>query len=258
MLKIFAMCLLMFSFASCQRSCGMGRDKETLVIGTNATFMPYEFVNDKGELEGFDIDLGHAIGRVLKRSVIFKEFDFDALILALKKGQADLIISALSVTSSRQKEIAMIPYQGEPITQVSFLSWKNIYDIKNFAELNNKCSEKKSEISVQAGHFLEDFLKEQNIPLKPLPGPPEQVLDIKYGKSLFAAVDPPNAQKLSSLHSELKIFSLDLPEDRWDLGYGIGIKKSENKLILDIKEAISKLKADGTIKSLEDKWLKVK
>jgi ABC-type amino acid transport substrate-binding protein len=268
-LVIFISVILVYLSActkSCSKSCNAdtkasGRDAKAknsvLRIGTNANLPPFESINERGELVGFDIDVARAIGEKLHRRVEFKEFDFDALILALNKGQIDVILSGMSITESRQKEIAMVPYQGEPLTEISFLFWQSAPDnITNFSDIKNQALAKRLSISVQAGHYLENFLKDQGIPLKLLAGPPEQILDIKYNKSLAAAVDITVGKKLAAEHKGIKNIILPLPKDKWDLGNGIGIKKSRTELIAEITEAVSALNQDGTIKTLADKWLK--
>ncbi len=245
-------------FASCTKSCTTKKEAETklLRIGTNPTYPPFESIDEKGELIGFDIDMGRALAAELGREADFKEFDFDALILALKKGQIDIIMAGLSITSSRQQEIAMIPYQGKPITEISFLFWENLPgEIASFDDLKAIAKNQKLSISVQTGHFLEDFLKSQGFSVKALAGPPDQILDIKYRKSLAAALDSINGKNLAERHESLKIVTLPLPQDKWDLGNGIGIKKENTQLIEEVKNAVSRLKEKGTVHQLEQKWI---
>jgi arginine transport system substrate-binding protein len=256
---IVALACLLPLLNACTKSCTKSAEskEKVLRVGTNANFPPFETIDDKGKLAGFDIDLGRALGKKLGLRVEFKEFDFDALILALDKGQIDIILSGLSITESRQQEIAMIPYHGEPLTEISVLFWQNTpADIKNFSDLKDMALSKQSTISVQAGHFLEDFLRGEGIPVKALAGPPEQILDIKYGKSLAAAVDSIVGQKLASEHEGIKNLVLPLPKDKWDLGYGIGINKTRTDLIESLKKAVEDIKADGTLKALKDQWFK--
>lgn len=252
-------CLILGLSNACSKSCQNGKsDKDAVLnIGTNPNFPPFESKNNKGELVGFDIDIGRALGEKLKRKVQFKEFDFDALILALEKGQIDIILSGMSITESRQKEIAMVPYQGEPVTEVSFLFWQQAPEnITSFSDIKSLALEKKLTVSVQSGHFLEDFLRGEGIPLTLLAGSAEQILDMKYNKSLAAAIDNNVGKKLASEHQGLKSVLLPLPKDKWDLGNGIGIKKSRTDLINEITRAVSALKDDGSLKQLTDKWLK--
>lgn len=251
------LCALLPLFFACTKACNPEKETKILRIGTNANFPPFESMDAKGEVQGFDIDVGRALGKVLDKEVVFKEFDFDALILALDKGQIDIILSALSITDSRQKEIAMIPYQGEPVNDLSLLFWQEQpADITSFSSLKEYASKVNLSVTVQAGHFLADFLRGEGIPLKELVGPPEQVLDIKYRKSLAAAVDSKVGTKLASQHDGIKNLILPLPREKWDLGYGIGIKKTRTDMIEEIKTAVEKIKADGTLETLKAKWIK--
>lgn len=251
--------LFLLWLPACQKACNKtdAHPESILKVGTNANFPPFESIDDKGHLVGFDIDFAEGLGKKMGAKVEFKEFDFDALILALEKGQIDIILSGLSITESRQQEIAMIPYHGEPLTKISLLFWETMPDhIKSFSDLKELAQSKHTTVSVQSGHFLEDFLRGEGIPVKALAGPPEQILDIKYGKSLAAAVDIMVGQKLASEHQGIKNLVLDLPKDKWDLGYGIGINKARTDLIEKLKKALGELKADGTMAKLKEKWLK--
>jgi len=256
---IVAIALLLPFVSACTKSCQNQKTahEKILRVGTNANFPPFESIDNKGELVGFDIDLARALGKKLGVQVEFKEFDFDALILALDKGQIDLIMSGLSITASRQQEIAMLPYHGEPLTEISVLFWHSIPgDIKSFSDLKELALSKQTTVSVQAGHFLEDFLRGEGIPVKALAGPPEQVLDIKYDKSMAAAVDIMVGKKLASEHEGIKNLVLPLPKDKWDLGYGIGINKTRQDLIEEVKKALDDIKADGTLDTLKATWFK--
>lgn len=257
LIRLALLCAFLPFFGACSKSCKADKDENVLRIGTNANFPPFESVDQKGEIVGFDIDVGRAIGKVLNKEVILKEFDFDALILALDKGQIDIILSGLSITESRQKEIALVPYQGEPLTDLSLLFWEAIPEnVTSFPTLKQHAINTKLSVSAQSGHFLEEFLRAEGIPVKPLAGPPEQVLDIKYRKSLAASVDTKVGAKLAAEHEGIKNLVLPLPKDKWDLGYGVGIKKTRTELVDEIRRAVEQLKADGTLQSLKAKWFK--
>ncbi len=249
------LCAFLLCLGSCKKSCN--KDVQNVLrIGTNANFPPFESVDEKGQLVGFDIDMGHEIARELKKEAKFVEFDFDALILALKQGQIDMILSGLSITESRKKEIDMIPYQGKPLTDVSFLFWEKLPEgITTVEELGAAAKAEHKAITVQAGHFLEGYLKEAGIEVKTLAGPPEQLLDIKYNKSLAAAVDTTNAKAMAERDSNLKIITITLPKDKWDLGNGIGIKKGNDRLLSEVSAAVKALKENGAVSRLEKKWL---
>jgi polar amino acid transport system substrate-binding protein len=76
-----------------------------LVIGTDATYPPFEFTDDKGELAGVDVDLGRALAADLGLEVEFKNIQFDGLIPALQTGSVDIIISSMTDTPERRKSL---------------------------------------------------------------------------------------------------------------------------------------------------------
>lgn len=78
--------------------------KEKIVVGTDASFPPFESVTD-GQLVGFDIDIMQAIAEAENLSVQFKHVSFDGLIPGLLNGQIDAIISGMSITEERQRRI---------------------------------------------------------------------------------------------------------------------------------------------------------
>lgn len=265
-MKLWVFCTLaafLFILAGCPNSCrntANTKNNSILRVGTNANFPPFESIDNTGNLVGFDIDFARALAKKLNlENAEFKEFDFDALILALKQNQIDIILAGLSITKSRQQEIMMIPYQGQSLTQMALLFWGEApSEITNTAAIKNATDQAGLQVSVQGGHYLENYLRDENISIKPLAGPPEQILDIKYKKSWAAVLDVINAKKFAAQHPQLKLLIIDLPKDKWDLGNGIGIAKTNTELAERIKKAIQELKADGTIEELEKIWLEDK
>jgi len=86
-----------------------------LVFGTAADYPPFEFYNSKFELDGFDIVLAKALGDELGVPVEFRDYAFDGLLDALRLGQVDAAIGAISVTPGRQTlvDFTNIYYLGE-------------------------------------------------------------------------------------------------------------------------------------------------
>lgn len=236
----------------CLPGCIKTKSNNELIVGINANNPPFEYI-DSGKLVGFDVDIAQALANKLQRKLVTKEFDFDALILALKQGKIDIIISGLSITDKRRKEIAMVPYQGQPITSLAILFWKTAPEnIHSFDDLK---SISKLPFTIQAGHFSESFVRSINgITINSLPGPPEQLMDIKYGKSIGVFLDPPTAAAMMKQHGDLKAIQIPLSKDQQVYGYGIGIKKDNASLISEVNKAIDNLKSSGTIAKLEAKW----
>ena len=80
------------------------RSNGTLNIATNATFEPYEFI-ENGEITGIDIDMARAICDILGMSLEIQDIEFDSIISAVQSGKADIGVSGMTVTEDRLKSI---------------------------------------------------------------------------------------------------------------------------------------------------------
>ena len=103
-----AACALALAVASC----GPSDDKEgpgasppasaPLRIGLEAAYPPFEATDDRGEVEGFDVDLARALAESLGRPAVFRNMKFDALIPELQAGRIDVICSGMSFLPERE------------------------------------------------------------------------------------------------------------------------------------------------------------
>ncbi|MEP5760656.1 MAG: transporter substrate-binding domain-containing protein [Litoreibacter sp.] len=79
---------------------------ENLRIGTSADFPPWESVNEKGEIVGFDRQIGDEICARINAECEWVNQGFDGLLPSLAIGRFDLVISGISITAEREKEVA--------------------------------------------------------------------------------------------------------------------------------------------------------
>ncbi len=111
--------------------------KGTLAVGTDATYPPFEFTDDKTrEIIGFDIDLIGALSERLGVRPEFTVVPFDAIISGLNSGKYDCLISAMTITPERGEAVLFTdPYfdAGQAIAVP-----ENNEDIKSFDDLTGK------------------------------------------------------------------------------------------------------------------------
>ena len=117
--KLLAICLcltLAFVFAACGGGSddGGGEDEGevlTIVAVTEATYPPFESVDEEGNIVGFDIDLIYAIAEDQGFNVEIQNINFDALIPTVESHQADMIIAGISENPERAEHVAFTdPY----------------------------------------------------------------------------------------------------------------------------------------------------
>lgn len=81
------------------------RARNTLVVGMELAYPPFEMTDELGRPAGVSADLARELGRFLGREVDLQNIPFDGLIPALKTGKIDLIISSMTATSERAESI---------------------------------------------------------------------------------------------------------------------------------------------------------
>lgn len=232
--------ILLLSLTACSKeSC-------CLVVGTNAAYYPYEFTDETGELTGFDIELAHLIANKMGKELVIKEMTFDGLVLALKQGKIDLIISGMSILESRQQQMNMIPYQGATTKSLMLAFWEK-------APPNINLSDKI--ISTQTATFQAEYLnKLPDVEVRTFDSNIELIMDIKYNKSYAALFEPHIAEAIKNKVPEIQWHEMPLPPQDWTPGNGIGIAKTNEVLTKQIDKIIKTFLSDGTIHSLENKW----
>jgi arginine transport system substrate-binding protein len=230
------------------------KTSDELIVGTASGYAPYVSLNAQGEYEGFDIDIAKELSKRMNKKLILKDLgSMVPLLLSLKQGSVDLLIWALEINKSRLKEMAMIQYQGGNTTTYPLVFWGSIPN--NIKSLEDLKSIENATICVEPGSSQERFLNKLDfIAKKPLEKVVDMILDIKYGKSLAAMIDPSLIKNVVAKNPELKILEIPLDEDSMSFGNGICIKKENSQLIEQVKSIIDAMKIDGTIARLEQKW----
>ena len=99
-LIILAGCVAAFFwmfFDILKRETVVSHDASVLVMGTNATFKPFEY-KESGQVVGFDVDLAREIAKELGAELKIEDMSFDGLLPALEGGRIDIAVAGMSVT----------------------------------------------------------------------------------------------------------------------------------------------------------------
>ena len=110
-------------------------DGKTLVVPTNATFPPLEFVDMNKEIVGYDMDIIKAIAEEAGLEKNFMNTSWDGIFAALESRQADIIASSVTITDKRKKAMGFSDPYCE-IRQAVVVSTNS--DLKNLKELDGK------------------------------------------------------------------------------------------------------------------------
>ena len=126
-------------------------EKGKLTVCSNLPYKPMEFRDEKEQWAGMDIDLGTELANRLGLKVSFVDTVFDTIIPSLLSGKCDIIMSSMSVTTSRSKQVSFIPYY---IAGISFMVQKG-----NPEKINTTLDLCGKKVAAQSGTYEVDFLQ---------------------------------------------------------------------------------------------------
>ncbi len=147
----------------------------------------------------------------------------------------------------------MIRYTGEDVTKFSLIFWNTIpTPVKSIQDLRLLPD---AVVSVESGSAQEAFLNQFDfIKKKRLSSVIDIILDLKFGKSLAALLEPRVAARVKRQNPELQTLEVPLTTGFKVYGCGIALKQDNTALAEKVAESIGTMRADGTLKKLEQKW----
>lgn len=225
---------------------------QTILVGTGTQFPNICFLDDKGNLTGYDVELVRAIDKKLPEyNFEFKTMEFSNLFLSLETGKIDLIAHQMEVNSEREEKFLFNkePYNVFPL-QVTVNADNN--DIQSIADLTGK------NVSVSptsnSAVFIEKYNKEHNLGANIVysSGSVDVNNQLATGR-LDAIITTPFAVKYynESNEAQQKVVGDALLNSKV---YFL-LNKDEVPLQERIDEAIRELKTEGVISELSKKWL---
>jgi polar amino acid transport system substrate-binding protein len=227
------------------------QDAKEIKVGSDIAYPPIEF-DENGTTVGLDPDIAAELGKKLGVKFTFSNSGFDNLIPSLKAKRFDIIMSAMSATEERAKEISFATYFTVGTSIV--VKKGNPEGIQSLDDLCGKT------VSVQDATTQEDVAlaqkekcESQGSTLQVLTPKtdPEALLDIKSGRAVADMNDYPVAEY------NVKVAGGDFETvgEQIDAGpYGIGIRKEDTQLRNALAEALKAIIADGSYQKVLEKW----
>lgn len=219
-------------------------DGGTLRMGTNATFPPYEFVGDDGNVQGIDADIAAAIADKLGMQLEITDMEFDSLIPALQSDTIDVALAGMTVTPERQESVDFSDSYAKGVQVIIVPEGSDIQSPDDF--------EGKS-IGVQTGTtgdiYCTDDYGQENV--KQFNNGPLAVAALTNGQIDCVVIDQEPAKNYVAANSGLKILDTAYADE----DYAIAIKKGNTELLDKVNGALKELNEDGTLQSIVDKYI---
>ena len=213
---------------------------DTVRMGTEGAYMPYNGIDDNGQFIGFEIDLGNELCKRASLDCAWVKNDWDSIIPNLKAGNYDTIIAGMSITEERMQEIDFTTNYTQP-------------DPSKYVALSGASVDFNSGvIAAQTGTIQASFVVESGATLVEFATPDETIAAVRNGEADAviadkAFLDPivnESGGELSFVGDSVLIGG----------GVGMGIRKSNSDLKDKFNAAINSMKADGTLNNLIKQW----
>lgn len=236
--------------------CGDSQDEKKkenadhiLKMGTSADMPPFEFYRTgEGETQiaGFDIDLAKEIVKKLGSKVEIKDMDFSTLIPALQAGRVDFVMSCMTPTPERKKNIDFSRvYLAFPVAAVT----QQKLTVKSAQDLSGK------KIGVQLGSSPEQIAQEwskadPSITVVSLNKLGDLIQELIVGRIDAALMETVAANSYVQLTPALKVN----PLPQYELAFAVGFPKG-SPLVAKFNQIIDQLEQSGQLEALKKKWI---
>ena len=250
--KYVALALSLLLVTGVLAGCG---DKNTgeggqtvLKIGTDPTYPPFEFTNDKNELIGFDIDLANALGEKLGMEVEFVPTAFDGIFTGMNSGAYDVIMAAVSMTPKRLETMLFSkPYlaNGQVILNrkedAVLSSLEDLKDLNVGVQLGTTADTATAKYSEEVGFEVTKY-DEIIQTFSAMKAGHVDAIAVDYAVAIEYVANEPESYQIS-------------PVMLTNEPIAVAIKKDNTELQEKINAALLELKEEGKLKELSEKWM---
>jgi len=212
---------------------------DTVRMGTEGAYPPYNFINDAGEVDGFEREVGDELCKRAGLTCEWVKNDWDSIIPNLVSGNYDTIIAGMSITAERDEVI--------DFTQDYFPPTASAY-----VAASESADTMKGVIAAQAATIQAGHVAESGATLVEFATPEETIAAVRNGEADAVLADYDYLVPLvEESNGELMFVGDPVPLGG---GVGMGLRESDGELRDKFDAAITSMKEDGSLNTLLKKW----
>lgn len=226
-------------------------EKATLVMATNAAFPPYEF-KEGDSFAGIDVEIAGKIAEKLGMTLEIKDVEFGSIVGGVQTGKFDIGMAGMTVTDERLKSVNFSDSYATGIQVVivkADSAIKSLDDLKGdgsmkFGVQQDTTGDIYASDTVENGGYGKDNVVRYKTGA-------DAVQALKTGKVDAVIIDNEPAKSFVNANEGLSILDGSWVEEN----YAIAIAKENTELLEKVNNALKELTADGTVKSIIDKYI---
>lgn len=219
-------------------SASMAMAMDVVRLGTEGAYAPWNFINDAGEVDGFERELGDELCARAELTCEWVTNDWDSIIPNLVSGNYDAIIAGMSITDERD-EVIDFTHNYTPPDPSNYLAAAMDVDVESGV------------IAAQTNTIQAAFVAEQGWSLIEFATPEETVAAVRNGEADAVLADN---SFLAAIAAEDDALMLLERTESIGGGVGMGIRETDGELKEKFNMAIDSMKEDGSLNALITKW----
>ncbi len=213
-------------------------------IAMSGAYPPFNFVNDKNEVVGFDPAVGAEIAKRMGMEAEIVTTAWDGIIGGLLANKYDAIVGSMTITAERDE---VVDFVGPYYSDKRAIFTKPGAGIASLKDLEGK------KVGLTLGETHEDWAREKGYAVSTYKGLPELLLELENGR-VDAIVNDSIAAILAmgEKGQEFEMFGDPTTEP---FGAGIAIRQGNPELAAEMQKALDSMMEDGTYLELAKKWI---
>ena len=218
-------------------------------VAMNAQFPPFESMNSSGQIEGFDVDVMDAIAKEEGFKVTYHQQAWDGIFASLKAGDNDILISGITITDDRKKEMLFSePYYK--ITQVVLVpQGKKIVSVEDLKKMDKVgvTIGTTGDLAAQKilGATSEKIIRLENLPL--------MLKEVETGAVDAVISDSAVVADYVKKKGDKGFTMVEVPDFTVEY-YGIAVRQDDKALMDKINSGLKKIQASGEYDKISDKY----
>ena len=207
---------------------------QTVRMGTEGAYPPYNFINEAGEVAGFERELGDELCKRAELDCTWVKNDWDSIIPNLVSSNYDTIMAAMSINEERKAVIAFTQDYLPPAPS-SYVALQDGVDLEGGV------------VAVQTGTVQASHVAETGATMLEFPNIDQVLAAIRNGEADAGFGDHEVMRPFVEDSNDLVFVGEQVNLDE---GIGVGLRQSDTELREKLDAAITAMKEDGSLNAL--------